>query len=391
VLGSGARIHARSRPQQDLQHPALSRTVQGHLVFSECQSLPLIVVFGNVGLYLTLPLLNDGSETSLVVRLTYFLEPPSLETKIISMDSEHIESIRQNNFGIMLISLIEDYEQRFSSAYESAGFGDVRRPHGYVLRYLEKDGSCITDIAQRAGITKQTAGKIVQELVRLRYVEVGSVAGDARVRLVRFSKRGRQLVDISQQLVQRLHDDYAEQVGGATFARFEETLQLLVKQLECAIPQLGGEDWPAVNPFFHFGRFMVEIAEDFERRLRAHLSGAGFDGIKPSYLAVLFHLDLEGSRLTALAQRVAVTPQAASLTINEMLRAKIIAQVVDPSDQRARLILLTPQGAALMEAIAIAAEAIIEEYAALVGSAAVMRLRDCLLKILRRLRISVFV
>jgi DNA-binding MarR family transcriptional regulator len=307
------------------------------------------------------------------------------------MDSEHIESIRQNNFGIMLISLIEDYERRFTTAYEAAGFGDVRRPHGYVLRYLEQEGSCITDIAQRAGITKQTIGKIVQELVRLRYVEVGGVAGDGRVRLVRFSKRGRQLVDISQQLVQRLHDEYAVQVGAATFERFEETLQLLVKQLGCAIPRLGGENGPAAKPFFHFGRFMVEIAEDFERRLRVHLSARGFDGIKPSYLAVLFHLDIEGSRLTALAQRVAVTPQATSLTINEMMRANIIVQRTDPIDQRARLILLTAHGAVLMEAIALAAETITEEYAVLIGGDAVTRLRDCLLKILRRLRISVFV
>jgi DNA-binding MarR family transcriptional regulator len=118
------------------------------------------------------------------------------EAVVTPMDSEHIESIRQNNFGIMLISLIEDYERRFTDAYEVAGFGDVRRPHGYVLRYLEKDGSCITDIAQRAGITKQTVGKIVQELTRLRYVEVVGVAGDGRVRLVRFSKRGRQLVEV---------------------------------------------------------------------------------------------------------------------------------------------------------------------------------------------------
>jgi DNA-binding MarR family transcriptional regulator len=192
-------------------------------------------------------------------------------------------------------------------------------------------------------------------------------------------------------LVQRLHDEYAEQVGRATFERFAETLQLFVTQLACAIPELGGEGWPAVKPFFHFGRFMVEIAEDFERRLRARLSAAGFVGIKPSYLAVLFHLDIDGSRLTALAQRVAVTPQAASLTINEMVRANIIAQIADPKDQRARLILLTEHGAALMETIAIAAETISAEYAALIGIDAVTRLRDCLLKILRRLRISVFV
>lgn len=307
------------------------------------------------------------------------------------MDSEHIESIRQNNFGIMLFSLLEDYETRFGDAYLRAGFGDVRRSHGYVLRHVQQGGSPIIDIARRAGVTKQTAGKIVQELTRLGYVEVGSVSGDARIRLVRFSHRGQQLVATSRQLVLQLRDRYAEQVGRGTFERFEATLQLFMRSLAREIPQLSGDGWGQDNPLFHFGRFMVEIADDFEQRLRARLGQAGFANIKPSYLALLFHLDLEGSRLVALAQRIAVTPQAASLTIYEMIRADIIAQSPDPFDQRARLVMLTARGRELMEAIATSVEAINEDYAELVGAAAVTRLRDCLQKILRRLRISVFV
>jgi len=307
------------------------------------------------------------------------------------MDSEHIESIRQNNLGIMLVSLIEDYETRLRQAYAESGFGDVRRSHGYVLRNLEQQGSRVTDIARRAGITKQTAGKIVQELQRLGYVTVEGVSGDNRVRLVSFSPRGRELVNVSQALVAQIHAAYAGQVGAATFDRFDATLRIFIRQLAPDIPQLEGELWRSANPFFHFGRFMVEIASDFESRLRERLAQLGFPDIKHSYLAALFHLDLEGSRVTALAQRVAVSPQAASLTLGELARAGFIEQVEDPGDQRARLILLTARGLELMQAIALAVEEINQEYALLVGAEPVTRLRDCLLKILRRLRISVFV
>jgi len=307
------------------------------------------------------------------------------------MDSERIESIRQNNIGIMLVSLIEDYENRLREAYAQAGFGDVRRSHGYVLRNLEQQGSRVIDIARRAGISKQTAGKIVQELERLGYVTVGGIAGDNRVRLVAFSERGRELVNVSQALVAQIHDAYAGQVGRGTFERFDTVLRVFIRQLAPAIPQLHGDLWRSANPFFHFGRFMVEIANDFENRLRERLAQSGFPGIKHSWLAALYHLDVEGSRVTALAQRVAVSPQAASLTLGELARAGFIEQVEDPGDQRARLILLTPRGLALVEAIALAGEAINQEYAQLAGAEPVTRLRDCLLKILRRLRISVFV
>jgi len=307
------------------------------------------------------------------------------------MDSEHIESIRQNNIGIMLVSLIAGYDARLRQAYAQSGFGDVRRSHGYVLRNLEQDGSRVTDIARRAGITKQTAGKIVQELERLGYVTVAGISGDSRVRLVCFSERGRELVNVSQALVAQIHETYASQVGAATFERFEATLRIFIRHLAPEIPQLQGALWASANPFFHFGRFMVEIANDFENRLRDRLAQLGFSGIKHSYLAALFHLDLEGSRVTALAQRVAVSPQAASLTLGELARAGFIKPVEDPGDQRARLILLTARGLELMQAIATAVEAINQDYASLVGLMPVTRLRDCLLKILRRLRISVFV
>lgn len=307
------------------------------------------------------------------------------------MDSEHIKSIRENNLGIMLISLIEDYERKLRAAYERAGFDDVRRSHGYVLRYLEQYGSRVTDIALRAGITKQTAGKIVQELERTGYVHVTTVAGDHRVRLVQFSLRGQELVNESQVLVQELHDNYAQQVGGGVFEQFEAALGVFVGALARNIPQLSGEGWRSANPFFHFGRYMVEIAADFEGRLRKKLVDKGFPAIKRSYLSLLFHLDFEGSRLSALAQRIAVTPQAASLTISELVRIGYICQSNDPRDQRARLICLTDLGHRLIEAIAVTVEEINQDYAQLVGESAVSSLRECLSTILQKLRISVFV
>lgn len=307
------------------------------------------------------------------------------------MDSAHLTATRQHNIGIMLVSLIEAYEASLREAYARAGFGDVRRSHGYVLRYLEQSGSRITDVARRAGITKQTAGKIVQDLERLGYVEVGQVPGDNRVRLVQFSAHGRELVEISKTLVAQIHERYAARAGRETLARFDAALELFIQRLAPAIPALGGEGWQSDNPFLHFGRYMVEIATDFERRLRAKLAARGFPGIKRSYLSLLFHLDADGSRLAALAQRIAVTPQAASLTIAELVRKGFIEQTLDPADQRARLILLTPKGRKLMEATALAAEEINGEYAGLVGPDAVVQLRECLLRILQGLRISVFV
>lgn len=307
------------------------------------------------------------------------------------MDSEPFASIRQNTLGVMLVCLIEDYEARLRAAYAEAGFADVRRPHGYILRYLEQAGSPITEIARRAGISKQSAGKIVRELERLGYVEVSGIARDNRVCLVRFSARGGKLVKISQRLIADLHDDYAAQVGREVFGRFDTALNALVGALAPAIPLLHGARGQPAPPFFQFGRFMVELAADFERRLCQRLADQGFAGIKRSYLAILFHLDPCGSRLVALAQRIVISPQAANLTYNELAAAGLVQQTADPSDQRARLIVPTAAGHTLLAAIAGAVEEINDDYAVLAGGEVVADLRAGLLEILYRLRISIFV
>ena len=53
-----------------------------------------------------------------------------------------------------------------------AGFEDVREGHGCVFGFIDLEhGSRLTDLAERARLTKQAVGEAVAELERLGYVE----------------------------------------------------------------------------------------------------------------------------------------------------------------------------------------------------------------------------
>src|SRR6266508_465445 len=51
------------------------------------------------------------------------------------------------------------------------GYPDIRPGHGCVFRFIEPGGSRLTQIAERAGMTKQAVGEVVADLERLGDIE----------------------------------------------------------------------------------------------------------------------------------------------------------------------------------------------------------------------------
>lgn len=77
--------------------------------------------------------------------------------------------------------------------------------------------------------------------------------------------------------------------------------------------------------------------------------GAGFPQ-KPKHSAVFAQIDPDGSRLTELAQRANITPQAMGELVDELEELGYLTRQPDPTDGRAKLIVLSDEGRAAVEA-----------------------------------------
>lgn len=66
--------------------------------------------------------------------------------------------------------------------------------------------------------------------------------------------------------------------------------------------------------------------------------------LRPSHTAVFPHLDLEGTRITTLAERLGVTKQAVSQLIGDLEAMGVVRRVSDPSDGRAKLVVFAEHG-----------------------------------------------
>jgi DNA-binding MarR family transcriptional regulator len=71
--------------------------------------------------------------------------------------------------------------------------------------------------------------------------------------------------------------------------------------------------------------------------------GAGYPQ-KPSHSAVFAQISPEGSRLSALARGANMTPQAMGELVDELEGLGYVERRPDPTDRRAKLIMLTPRG-----------------------------------------------
>jgi DNA-binding MarR family transcriptional regulator len=77
--------------------------------------------------------------------------------------------------------------------------------------------------------------------------------------------------------------------------------------------------------------------------------GAGFPQ-KPSHSAVFAQIKPEGSRLTDLARGANMTPQAMGELVDELEQMEYLVRRPDPTDRRAKLIVLTDKGHACIAA-----------------------------------------
>src|SRR5258708_7323514 len=70
------------------------------------------------------------------------------------------------------------------------GHPDLRPLHGFVLQAVGRGGTTAADLGRLLGVSKQAAGKTIDVLERMGYLERGSDPRDARRKTVALTERG---------------------------------------------------------------------------------------------------------------------------------------------------------------------------------------------------------
>ena len=109
--------------------------------------------------------------------------------------------------------------------------------------------------------------------------------------------------------------------------------------------------------------------------------GAGYPQ-KPKHSGVFAQISPDGSRLTELARKANMTPQAMGELVDELVDMGYVVRRPDPADGRAKLIVLTTRGRDAVAAGLRTIEGIEQEVTEILGERGHEQLRRLLSKLL---------
>ena len=128
------------------------------------------------------------------------------------------------NLGVLLFVAYRAMENRVFEELAAAGFGDVTPAQARIFQRIGPDGTRLSDLAEQAQVTKQTAGVLVDALERAGYVHRTPDPTDARARLVRISDRGAEAVTAAATVVAQVEGEWEEHLGRPRLTTLRRTL-----------------------------------------------------------------------------------------------------------------------------------------------------------------------
>jgi DNA-binding MarR family transcriptional regulator len=128
------------------------------------------------------------------------------------------------NIGILLRDLAQEVVRRVAAGLTEAGFGDVRPAHTAVFQHIDADGSRLTDLAERAQITKQSMGYLVDYLEDRGYLERRPDPNDRRVALICLTDRGWDEIKAALAIIADVEDEWARRLGKARMRELRKAL-----------------------------------------------------------------------------------------------------------------------------------------------------------------------
>ena len=126
--------------------------------------------------------------------------------------------------GALLRLPAQAVHRRIVAGLNAAGFRDLRLPHMGVLQYPGPDGRRPSELAERAGMSKQAMNQLLRSLERLGYIRRSNAEEGGRARIVHFTRRGRAAWARIHEILAEIETEWRGTLGDKDFDRLKELL-----------------------------------------------------------------------------------------------------------------------------------------------------------------------
>lgn len=118
------------------------------------------------------------------------------------------------------------------------GHQGVRASHEFALRAIDGGADTATELGRSLSVSKQAAAKVVVALERLGYVEREADPDDARLKRLRVTALGHDMMTLGAALFTQVRDRWAAQIGTEQLEALEAHLTLLTRNRPTATKDL---------------------------------------------------------------------------------------------------------------------------------------------------------
>jgi DNA-binding MarR family transcriptional regulator len=129
--------------------------------------------------------------------------------------------------GILLRNTLNVLLRRLQAGLAEAGYPQIRAAHSQVFTSMRPEGSRITDLAERAQISKQAMGYLVDDMVRAGFLQRVADPRDRRATQVQLTQRGREVERVARGIIEGIEADWARRIGQAQLDELRAALRAL--------------------------------------------------------------------------------------------------------------------------------------------------------------------
>jgi DNA-binding MarR family transcriptional regulator len=137
---------------------------------------------------------------------------------------------------IRLLSVaFDDFCEQLEQRLADTPYSDIRISHGCVFGNIDPDGTRLTELAERARMTKQSVGEVTSDLEQRGYVERVPDPSDGRAKIIRLTERGRAAQALGIGLIDEIEQEWAERFGADHVAALREALEAVTGEQPAAV------------------------------------------------------------------------------------------------------------------------------------------------------------
>jgi DNA-binding MarR family transcriptional regulator len=142
----------------------------------------------------------------------------------------------RRHLGVLLRSSFHRFLDELFARLAAEGFDDLRPAYSPVFQHLERGGTRIGVLAERARMTNQSMGYLVDALEGRGYVERTPDPADRRAALVVITDRGREQITAARRLIAAIEREWEERIGSEQMTALHEALEALAASHEDDAP-----------------------------------------------------------------------------------------------------------------------------------------------------------